>query len=319
MITGCSGFVGRALAAKCLSSGWRVRGSLRSRAGKASIAGGVETVLISDIGPRTDWSAALQGVDVLVHLAALVHAGGHPPEAYRRVNAGGTQRLALEAAAAGVKRLVFLSTVKVNGEGRETPFTEDDPEDPRDPYAASKLEAERELRRISDRTGVEMVILRPPMVYGPGVRANFLRLIRMVERRLPLPLASVENRRSLIFVGNLAEAIEVCLHHPGAAGKTYLVSDAEAVSTPRLIREIGAGLGLKPLLFPMPVAILRALAELLGKTDDLLRLVGSLMVDASKIRRELDWKPEVSVSEGLRLTVNGYRAGIENRPGPSTG
>jgi nucleoside-diphosphate-sugar epimerase len=319
MITGCSGFVGRALAAKCLSSGWRVRGSLRSRAGKVPIAGGVEVVMISDIGPRTDWSAALRGVDAVVHLAALVHAGGHPPEAYRRVNAAGTRRLALEAAAAGVKRMVFLSTVKVNGEGRETPFTENDPEDPRGPYAASKLEAERELGRISDRTGLETVILRPPLVYGPGVGANFLRLIRMVERRLPLPFASVENRRSLIFVGNLAGAIESCLHHPGAAGKTYLVADAEALSTPRLIREIGGGLGLKPLLFPMPVAMLRALAELLGKSDDLLRLIGSLVVDASKIHRELDWRPEVSVSEGLRLTVNGYRAGIANRPCPSSG
>jgi len=204
--------------------------------------------------------------------------------------------------------LLLLSTIKVNGEGGARPYTEKDPEDPRGPYTVSKAEAEHVLREISGRTGLEYVILRPPLVYGPGVKANFLRLIRLVERRIPLPLGSLVNQRSMLFIGNLIDAIRVCLKNPNADGKTYLVADDEIVSTPHLIREIAGLLGMKPRLFACPPAILTMAARIIGRREEVDRLVGSLCADTSRIRQELGWKPEYSLRAGLETTIAWYGA-----------
>ena len=312
LITGCSGFIGKSLAKKSIEAGWAVRGTVRSASRVPDLPAGVEPVVISDIGPGTDWSLALDGVTVVVHLAARVHQphnssrGAHGE--YLRINTAGTAKLARCAADAGVRRLLLLSTIKVNGEGGARPYTEKDPEDPRGPYAVSKAEAELVLREISGRTGLESVILRPPLVYGPGVGANFLQLIRLVEGRIPLPLGSLVNQRSMLFIGNLIDAILICLKNPNAGGKTYLVADDEFVSTPHLIREIAVLLGMKPRLFSCPPAVLIMAARIAGRREEVYRLMGSLWADTSKIRQELGWKPEYSFREGLKTTIAWYCA-----------
>ncbi|MBI5581393.1 MAG: NAD-dependent epimerase/dehydratase family protein [Deltaproteobacteria bacterium] len=312
LITGCSGFVGKSLAKRSLEAGWAVRGTVRSASSVPDLPAGVEPVAISDIGPGTDWSYALDGVAVVVHLAARAHQphnssrGAHGE--YLRINTAGTARLARCAADAGVRRLLLLSTIKVNGEGGARPYTEKDPEDPREPYAVSKAEAEHILREISCRTGLESVILRPPLVYGPGVKANFLRLIRLVEERIPLPFGSLVNQRSMLFLGNLINAILLCLKNPNAGGKTYLVADNEIVSTPHLIREIASQLGMKPKLYPCPPAVLIMAARIAGRREEADRLLGSLWADTSKIRQELGWKPEYSFRQGLKTTIDWYCA-----------
>lgn len=311
LVTGCNGFIGTAQAEQCLSRGWLVRGSVRSQEKKDRLPANVETAVTGEIGPDTDWSGALADVDAVVHLAAAVHDFSWPRKidqtVYLRVNTAGTARLARACARAGVKRLVFLSTIKVQGEGGGEGYTEKDPEDPRDPYAASKLEAEHALKEIAGRTRLEVVILRPPLVYGPGVRANFLRLIRLVERRIPLPLADVENRRSLIYVGNLTDAILACLDNAAAAGRTYLVADDRHPSTPELISAIAAELGVAPNLWRCPLRLLRAAAALLGKKGEAQRLTQSLWADTSRIRQELGWTPPYSLCEGIAATVKWYQ------------
>lgn len=312
LITGCSGFIGRSLAQRSLEAGWAVRGTVRSASRVPDLPAGVEPVVISDIGPGTDWSHALDGVTVVVHLAARVHQlhnssrGAHGE--YLRINTAGTARLARCAADAGVRRLLLLSTIKVNGEGRARPYNEKEPDDPCGPYAVSKAEAEYILREVSGRTGLESVILRPPLVYGPGVGANFLRLIRLVEARIPLPLGSLANQRSMLFIGNLIDSILICLKNPNADGKTYLVADDEIVSTPHLIREIAGLLGIKPRLFACPPAVLLMAARIAGRREEVDRLVGSLSADTSKIRQELGWKPEYPFREGLKTTIAWYCA-----------
>jgi nucleoside-diphosphate-sugar epimerase len=312
LITGCSGFIGQSLAEKCLKAGWTVRGTVRSASRVPALPAGVEPVVISDIGPGTDWSHALNGVTTVVHLAARVHlphtsSRGASGE-YLRINTAGTARLSRCTADAGARRLLLLSTIKVNGEGGARPYTEKDPEDPRGPYAVSKAEAEHVLREISRRTGLEYVILRPPLVYGPGVKANFLRLIRLVEGRIPLPLGRLVNQRSMLFIGNLIDAILICLKNPCAGGKTYLVADDEVVSTPHLIREIAGLLGMKPRLFSCPPAVLMMAARIAGRSEEVDTLMGSLWADTSKIRQELGWKPEYSSREGLKKTMAWYCA-----------
>lgn len=267
-------------------------------------------IAIGDIGPATDWSQALSGCDAVVHLAARVHVmrPGTDAADYFRVNVEGSERLARSAAAAGVRRLVFLSSVKVNGEATEgRAFSESDPPAPADDYAVSKMQAEACLHRIAAETGMEVVILRPPLVYGPGVRANFLSLLRAVEAGLPLPLASVANLRSLVYVGNLVSAIETCVHHPAAAGRTYFVTDDDDVSTPELIRRIAAALGRRPRLFPVPVPLLEGTAALLGRRAQAQRLTGSLQLDVSRIKAELGWAPLFSMQQGLMETASWYR------------
>lgn len=266
---------------------------------------------MGELGPGTAWTDALRGVDVVFHLAARVHqledTAADPAAEYRRVNAAGTEHLARCAAARGVRRMVLVSSVKVNGESREQPYRDDEAPAPADPYGVSKLEAEQALARVARATGLEAVVLRPPLVYGPGVKANVLRLLRAVDSGLPLPLGGVRNRRSLVFSGNLVDALVACGTHPGAPGHTYLVSDGEDVSTPGLIRAIAAALGRSARLVPVPFPLLRAAGAILGKGAAVERLGGSLMVDSSGIRRELGWAPPFTLREGLERTAAWYR------------
>jgi len=307
LITGAGGFIGNALCAKILAEGWQVRGTFRSESGVNRLAGGVDAVSIGSIDSDTKWNDALAGIDTVVHLAARVHvmddSSSDPLTEYRKVNVEGTKCLAIAAAKAGIKRFVYISSVKVNGKGKAAAYTEDDEEAPVDPYGVSKWEAEQELHKISDTTGIEVVILRPPLVYGPGVKANFLQLFKIVERGIPLPLSNIKNRRSFIYLGNLIDAIITCMTNPNAAGKTYLVSDGEDVSTPELIRRIGAASGRRALLLPFPVWIMRMAGRITGKYDEVERLVGSLTVDISKICKELEWKPPYAMEHGLRETA----------------
>ena len=228
---------------------------------------------------------------------------------FHRVNVEGSDNLARQAARAGVRRFVFLSSVKVNGEasaGRA--FVETDPVMPMDAYGLSKAEAEKRLRIISTETGMDIVIVRPPLVYGPGVRANFLSLLRAVDSGVPLPLSSISNLRSLVYVGNLVHALEACLVHPAAANRTFFVSDDRDVSTPQLVREIAIALKKKPLLFPFPPALLRGAGLLTGRAEQIARLTGSLQVDVSSIKTALDWRPPFSLQQGLAQTVSWYRS-----------
>jgi nucleoside-diphosphate-sugar epimerase len=308
LVTGANGFVGRALCGALADSGRAVRKAVR-----ATAAGDPGAVAVGEIGPATDWRAALEGVGTVVHLAARTHvlheSAPDPLAAYLRVNAQGTERLARSAASCGVRRLVFLSSVKVNGERTgERPYSESDPPRPEDAYGASKRDAEQALARVADETGLETVVLRPPLVYGPGVKGNFLRLMQLVARGVPLPLGAVVNRRSLIFAGNLAHAIVTALAAPSAAGRTFLVSDGEDVSTPELVRRLAQALGATPRLLPVPLAALSVAAALTGMRAELARLTSSLQVDSSRIRNDLGWRPPFTLTQGLELTARWYHS-----------
>ncbi|OWV70256.1 NAD-dependent dehydratase [Rhizobium sp. R634] len=260
-----------------------------------------------DITDRTDWAAALEGVDVIVHLAARVHImndrAADPLAEFRRTNTAATLNLAEQAARAGVKRFVFVSTIKVNGEENDRPFRHDDTLKPIDPYGISKLESETGLREIAARTGMDVVIIRPPLVYGPGARGNFALLVGLVRKRIPLPFASLKNRRTLVAVQNLVDLIITCMAHPAAAGEIFLAGDGEDLSTPELISGIAAGLGVKPMLVPFPSAVLHMAAKAVGKDAVYQRLCGSLQVDISRARDVLGWSPVVTPREGLKLAV----------------
>ena len=312
LVTGSNGFVGTALCAKLRSDGTDVCAAVRSLDVAPPGCRGVE---IGGISLQTDWRAALRGVGHVVHLAARVHVmrdtSSSPLAEFRRVNAEGTVNLARQAAAAGVKRFVFLSSIKVNGEYTEIgrPFGPDDAPDPKDPYGVSKYEAEELLRKVGEETGMEVVIIRPPLVYGPGVRANFQQMMRWLARGLPLPLAGiVENRRSLVALDNLVDFIVTCLRHPAAANQRFLVSDGEDLSTAMLLRRIGRAQGKPARLFHMPSFMLKLGAACVGGNDVYRRLCGSLQVDISKARALLGWSPSVSVDEGLRRAVAGFCA-----------
>ncbi len=305
LVTGATGFVGSALVLRLSAENVQVRGVVR-RFGEQ--AGCLDVASVGEVGAKTDWRDALTGVDVLVHLAAVTAADQQTDAAalFQAVNVDGARRLAEQAAAAGVRRLVFMSSIKVHGESTDGrgPFTEDDPPASQDAYGRSKQDAEQALCEIARNTGLEVVILRPPLVYGPGVGGNFSAIMRWVQRGIPLPLGAVtENRRSLIALDNLVDLIVTCLDHPRVAGETFLVSDGEDVSTADLLRGIGEALG-KPLrLIPVPVSMLRAGAALLGKRAMADRLLGSLQVDSSKVRDVLGWKPPIGLDEGLRRAV----------------
>ena len=308
LVTGASGFVGRALCDSLAASSRATR-----RAMRRAPAGEPGAVAIGDIGPDTNWKAALDGVRCVVHLAARTHVlretATDPLSEYRRVNVLGTERLLREAAANGVRRIVFMSSVKVNGERTlARPYTEDDAPLPEDAYGATKLEAERALARSAAESALEVVVLRPPLVYGPGVKGNFLRLMDIVIRGVPLPLGSVANRRSLIYVGNLVDAITRAIDAPQASGRTYLVSDGEDVSTPELVRGIARALEVKPRLFPCPQPLLRIAGMLSGRSAEIGRLTDSLQVDSSRIRRDFGWNPRFRLEQGLAETAGWYLA-----------
>jgi nucleoside-diphosphate-sugar epimerase len=308
LVTGANGFVGQALCAALVAAGRDVRMAVR-----APQPGLPDTVTVGEIGPTTDWGPALYGVRNVVHLAARTHVlretAADPLAEFRRINVSGSERLARQAAARGARRIVFLSSVKVNGESTATrPFTEDDAPRPEDAYGRSKLEAEQKLARVAAETGLEVVVLRPPLVYGPGVKGNFLRLMQFVARGVPLPLGAIGNRRSLVYVGNLADAIVQAIDAPGATGATYLVSDGEDVSTPDLVRGLARALGVTARLPSLPLAALSFIAAVAGKREELARLAGSLQVDGSRIRRELSWRPRYTLAQGLAETARWYHA-----------
>jgi nucleoside-diphosphate-sugar epimerase len=312
LITGANGFLGRALCETLAASGRRVRRAVRRLGAPAD---GV--VAVGDIGPDTDWGTALEGVDSIVHLAARTHVLRETEAdglaAYRRINVAGTERLARAAAERGLRRLVFLSSVKVNGERTEArPFTEDDAPRPQDGYGISKWEAEQALARAAAGTRLETVVLRPPLVYGPGVKGNFLRLMGLVARGAPLPLGRIDNRRSLIYLGNLLDAIVRGLEAPRAAGGTYLAADGEDLSTPELVRGIAGALGVRPRLVFFPLLPLKLAATLAGRGAEFGRLAGSLQVDSSRLRRELDWRPPHTVAQGLERTARWYLASVSD-------
>lgn len=311
LLTGATGFVGKALCRKLLDEGHSLRAAVWQGEPFPGLPNGVEAVTIGSIGPDTQWGEMFSGVDAVVHLAARVHVmkdtASDPLFAYREVNVRGTESLARAAAKAGVKRLVFLSSVKVHGEESSRRYTEADTLAPLDPYGVSKLEAEAVLAHVSGETGLETVVIRPPLVYGPGVKANFFKLLGAVAAGYPFPFASVKNARSMVYLGNLVDAIALCLRSPAAAGRAFLVSDGEDVSTPELIRRIAQAMGLAPRLWPLPPALMRLAGKVTGKAAAVDRLLGSLTVDSGRIRRELGWAPPFTMSQGLAETVAWYK------------
>ncbi len=301
LVTGATGFVGRALCQQMMAAGHALLPAVRSKAGFPNEA------VVGDLESSTDWRLVLAGCDAVVHLAARAHVmaetAQNPLALYRAVNTDATLNLARQAAEAGVKRFVFISTIKVNGEGRDAPYRETDVPAPADAYAISKWEAEQGLWRIARETGLEVVILRPPLVYGPGVKANFLRLMQLIQKGWPLPLGAIRNRRSLLYLGNLVDAIRLCVEHPAAAGQTFLLDDGEAVSTPELIRAVAHAMGRTARLPAVPVRVIEFAGVLLGKRAAVARLTGSLWVDSSSIRSRLNWTPPYSMDAGLAATV----------------
>ena len=311
LVTGATGFVGGAVVeGLACKPGFSLQAAVRRESG--FFTEGVEKVVVGSLDADTEWQIALDGVDVVVHAAARVHfmsdPAAEPLEEFRRVNVAGTLNLARQAAAAGAKRFVFLSSIKVNGEqtapGQK--FREEDQPMPQDPYAVSKHEAELGLQQLAQKTDMEIVIIRPPLVYGPGVKANFLNMMRWLHKGAPLPLGAIYNRRSLVALDNLVDFIITCLDHPAAANHTFLVSDGENISTTELLRRMGLALGRSVRLIPGPVFLLAAGAALMGRRDMAQRLCGSLQVDISKARTLLGWKPPISVDEGLRRTANAF-------------
>lgn len=302
LVTGANGFVGRALCRKLKLSGREVKQVARNVTSP-------EQIPIGNISGSTDWQPALAGCDTVIHLAARVHIindiATDPLAEFRQVNTAGTLNLARQAAFCGIKRFVFMSSLKVNGESGM--FSEISTPKPEDAYAISKWEAERGLHDIAHETGMDVVVLRPPLIYGPGVGANFMRLVNAIRKGIPLPFGSIKNSRSLIYLDNLVSAILACANHPAAAGKTYLVSDNQDVSTAELITQMAKALGRSPRLIRISPKLLEWLGALVGKKKELDRLLGSLTIDSNAITRDLGWTPPFTMQEGLAATIAWYR------------
>lgn len=309
LVTGATGFVGRVLCHRLLSNGYCVRGSIQKSIRSHLLVNDVEPVVVEPLGSMTPWNHALADIDIVIHLAARVHvmkdAATDPLAEFRRVNVEGTLNLARQAAEAGAKRFIFISSIKVNGDGTKTgmSYTADDVPAPVDPYGISKMEAEQGLRALATETGMEVVIVRPPLVYGPGVKANFQTMMCWLNKGIPLPLGAIHNKRSLVALDNLVDLIVTCIDHPAAANQTFLAGDGEDLSTTELLQRMAKALGRPARLVPVPAKLLEFGAALIGKRDIAQRLCGNLQVDISKAREVLGWSPPVSVDEGLRRAV----------------
>jgi nucleoside-diphosphate-sugar epimerase len=312
LVTGANGFIGQAVCHDLLSRGYHVVGAVRGKS-DARQATVVESLAMGEIDEHTDWSAALAETDSVVHLAARVHlmreTAADPLAEYRRVNVKLTVNLARHAARCGVRRFVFVSSVKVNGESTPVgqPFTADDVPRPKDPYGLSKLEAEQALLQLAERTGMEVVIIRPVLVYGPGVKANFHEMMRWLLKGIPLPIGALHNQRSLVALVNLADFIATCLHHPAAANQTFLVSDGEDLTVTGLLQRTAAAFRRPARLLPVPMFMLRIAGRMFGMEDVVQRLCETLQVDITKSRRLLGWEPPVSVDVALLQTVQQFR------------
>ncbi|MBN1256674.1 MAG: NAD-dependent epimerase/dehydratase family protein [Planctomycetes bacterium] len=315
MVTGADGFVGTALCRKLVADGYAVRGAVWELAlvtdhNKIS---GVDYIEVGGIDGETDWRDAVEGIETVIHLAARVHVmhetTGDPLAEFRKVNCDGSANLAAQCAAMDVIRLVYVSTVKVSGEKTtDEPLHEEVMAKPQEPYAISKWEAEEILCKISQETGLELVIVRPPLIYGPGVKANFLRMIRWIDKGLPLPLGGIHNKRSLIGLSNFADFLALCAMKPEAKGEVFFVSDDDDVSTSELLRRVAVALGKPCKIFWFPSMLLRAAALLLGQKAAADRLLGSLELDISKAKTKLGWQPPSSMAEELQATADWYLA-----------
>lgn len=308
-VTGASGFIGRAVCRRLESDGCKVRRIVREALEIEGCVG------VGDLGPKTDWSSALAGIDCVVHCAARAHimreTVADPLAEFRRINVVATRRLAQQAVVNGVRRLVFVSSIGVHGThtNNRAPFRHDDQPAPIEPYAISKLEAERELTNVANKTGLEIVIVRPPLVYGPGVGANFLRLMRLVDRGWPLPFGAIQGLRSLVALDNLVDLLVRCTKTPAASGEVFLVSDGQDISLPDLIRMLARHLGRAARLLPLPRTALLAVAGLLGEGATIERLTSELRVDMGHTCRTLAWQPPISTEAGIAATARWYRTG----------
>ena len=309
LVTGATGLVGRALCNR-LKRRHVLRIAVRNNMTEEWAK--QHDVVLATLDPTQDWRPALEGIATVVHCAARVHVmnddAADPLREFRRINVDGTLQLATQAAAAGVKRFVFISSIKVNGEstvpGR--PFTAQQAPAPIDPYGVSKWEAEQQLSQLSAETGMEVVIIRPALVYGPGVKANFLNMMKWLYKGVPLPLGAIHNKRSIVALDNLVDLIVTCIDHPGAANQTFLVSDGEDISTTELLQRMSQALGKRPRLLPVPAWMLKTAAKALGKQSIAQRLCGSLQVDIAHTRERLGWTPLVSVDAALQKTAQHF-------------
>ncbi len=313
LITGATGFVGGAIMHELLRLDMPIIAAVRKNSGLLPNA--VKQIKISEISSNTGWMPALEGVDVVIHTAARVHvmddSSADPLTEFRQVNTAGTLNLARQAAEVGVRRFVFISSIKVNGEMTliDQPFKPNDNHIPTDSYGLSKYEAEQGLLIIAKETGMEVVIIRPPLVYGAGVKANFASMMKWMDKSIPLPFGAIHNKRSLVALDNLVSFIIHCADYkktPQAANQVFLISDNEDVSTTELLRKVTKAFGKKSALIPMPVCLMVLAAKLIGKGDVANRLFGSLQVDSSKARNLLDWKPVITMDEQLNKAVTAY-------------
>jgi len=311
LVTGATGFVGQCLSKCLIEKNYQVSATIRNVADQEKLPSEVNSILVTSLNQELSLDI-FKNQDVIIYLAARVHQMNdrNPDiiEAYREINTYAPISLARQGIKNGVKRFIYLSSIKVNGEGTvSSPYKEDDTPNPVDPYGLSKWETEKGLLKLAEETGLEVVIIRPPLVYGAKVKANFLQLIKIIQKNLPLPLGSIENKRSLVYVGNLVSAIITCIDHPNAKNQTFIVSDGEDLSTPELIRRIAKAMDKTPFLLPISPNLIKIGTKLLGKEEIADRLLGSLQVDSSKLRTMLDWTPPYTLNEGLKITVDWFK------------